>query len=204
MLTHGRLPWPKPSELPHDGESLYNSIARGPRALGPQYFRLTNEDGCLEGPFNSMVLAPSVGSALQSLGTAIRFQTGLSARAREIAILSVAVALRSEFEWYAHEQIARAAGVNDEQLRGILEGNGLESLNWDDAIIAGLASSLALRLEISEHDYKQAQHILGTTCLIELVTLVGYYMLLDLTMSTFQTPLPDGVPSRFTGARNDE
>jgi len=151
-----------------------------------------------------MVLAPSVGSALQSLGSAIRFQTGLSARAREIAILSVAAALRSEFEWYAHEQIARAAGVTDEELSGILDGDGSESFNRDDAIVVRLASSLAMRLEISEHEYLQAQLILGTTCLIELVTLVGYYMLLDLTMCTFHTPLPDGVPSRFTGARNDK
>ena len=67
---HGRLPWPTPDELDEPRRAVYDAIAGGPRAAGPQAFRLTDDDGRLEGPFNAMLVSPGVGLALQELGAA--------------------------------------------------------------------------------------------------------------------------------------
>src|ERR1019366_6431653 len=87
-----------PSELDPEQKSLYDCITEGPRAQGPKHFDLTRDDGALLGPFNAMLLSPHLGSALQELGGAVRFRTGLSARTREIAILTVATCWNSPFE----------------------------------------------------------------------------------------------------------
>ena len=87
------------SALDDEQRALYDAIAGGRRAQGPQLFRLTDADGCLEGPFNAFLLQPRLGSALQALGSAVRYETGLDDRSREIAILVVAAYWRSEFEW---------------------------------------------------------------------------------------------------------
>lgn len=61
MIQHGLLPWPTPAELGTAATEVYSAITKGPRAAGPQHFRLSDPQGRLEGPFNAMVLAPSVG-----------------------------------------------------------------------------------------------------------------------------------------------
>lgn len=83
---HGRLPWPTRADLDDGGQGVYDAIASGPRATGPQHFRLTDDAGRLEGPFNALLLAPRVGQAVQELGaatsaTAPRFRQG-SGRSR--------------------------------------------------------------------------------------------------------------------------
>jgi hypothetical protein len=47
--------------------AVYDAITGGPRAAG-RAFRLTGDDGSLEGPFNAMLLHPPLGNALQELG----------------------------------------------------------------------------------------------------------------------------------------
>jgi len=56
---------------------LYDQIAGGPRAAGPQHFALTAENGALRGPFNAMLLAPKLGTAVQELGSALRYRGAL-------------------------------------------------------------------------------------------------------------------------------
>ena len=110
-----------PADLDEDQRELYAAIAGGPRAQGPQLFRLTDADGGLEGPFNAFLLQPSLGLPLQELGAAVRYRTTLSDRAREIAILVVATAHDSAFERYAHEAVGRHVGLTDTEVQALRE-----------------------------------------------------------------------------------
>ena len=103
-----RLALLPPAGLDDAQVALYDVIARGRRAGGESQFMLTHEDGSLTGPFNAMLYAPHLGQALQAVGEAIRFDSSIPPRGRELAILTVASHWRSDFEWYAHE----AAGTS--------------------------------------------------------------------------------------------
>src|SRR6202034_3042941 len=87
---------------------LYDAITGGPRASQAGTVPITDADGQLLGPFAIMLLAPAVGDAMQQVGAKIRFGTALTGRERELAILTVAGALSSEFERLAHVPAARA------------------------------------------------------------------------------------------------
>ncbi|MGH3243015.1 MAG: hypothetical protein ACRDNL_21740, partial [Spirillospora sp.] len=103
-----RLPLLLPGSLSDDQRTVYEAVTGGPRDTGRDApFRLTDESGCLVGPFNAMLYSPSVGLPLQDLGAALRFRTAFTKREREIATLAVAAHLRSDFEWYAHERVGR-------------------------------------------------------------------------------------------------
>ena len=104
-----RLPDLAPEDLDPEQRALYDAIVGGPRGTGTQHFPLTTRQGALTGPFGVMVHGPVLGRPLQELGSALRHETGLSDRVREVAILTVAAATRSEFERYAHERVGRAA-----------------------------------------------------------------------------------------------
>ncbi|MGH8829359.1 MAG: carboxymuconolactone decarboxylase family protein, partial [Jiangellaceae bacterium] len=96
-----------------DQLELYHDIVGGKRASGPQHFALTRDDGGLNGPFNAFLLVPSVGRALQSVGSALRFDGTLSDRIRELAILQVAAHWDSMFERAAHENVGRSVGLTE-------------------------------------------------------------------------------------------
>src|SRR3954452_9985386 len=102
MSNGPRIPKLEPAALGDEQRALYDAIAGGRRAQGPQLFRLTDADGRLEGPFNAFLLQPRLGSGLEALGTAVRYETALDDRSREIAILVVAAHWHSDFEQYPH------------------------------------------------------------------------------------------------------
>jgi 4-carboxymuconolactone decarboxylase len=191
-VTSGpRIPKLAPSSLDDEQRALYDAIAGGRRAQGPQLFRLVDDDGCLEGPFNAFLLQPRLGSALQALGASVRYDTGLDNRCREIAILAVAAHWRSGFEWYAHEGAARTAGLGDAELAAVRDGFDA-ALAGREAVVARTARALLERGDLDDAEYLTAVEHLGTGGLFELLTLVGYYATLALQLRVFRVPAPDG------------
>ena len=179
-----------PESLDGDQRAVYEAIAGGRRAQGPQLFRLADDRGGLEGPFNAFLLQPRLGGPLQALGSAVRYQTSLSDRAREIAILIVSVHWRSAFEWYAHQAVGRHVGLTDEELSGLREGR-VEALPADERVVARTTLLLAADGDLDDSAYDAAVDALGEDGLFELLTLVGYYGALALQLRVFRVPVPD-------------
>ena len=190
MTSGARLPKFEPPALDAEQRSLYDAIAGGRRAQGPQLFRLADADGRLEGPFNAFLLQPRLGSALQALGASVRYDTGLDDRCREIAILVVAAHWRSDFEWYAHEAVGRAAGLGDAELAALREGRHAE-LAGRESVVARTAAALVTRGDLDDAEYGEAVGHLGPAGLFELLTLVGYYATLALQLRVFRVPAPE-------------
>jgi alkylhydroperoxidase family enzyme len=199
-MKRGRLPWYDPGALTEEQRRLYDLIVKGPRARGPQAFRLTDDAGRLEGPFNALLVSPDVGTAVQELGSAIRYRSSLSARAREIAILELAVLRRSDFEWYAHERVGRQAGLNEDELEALLGGEDVPSFDREERLVRRLVRALACERDVDDETLDEAQSGLGEQRMMDLVALVGYYDLLALSLRVWRTPLPDGVASPFAPA----
>jgi 4-carboxymuconolactone decarboxylase len=179
-----------PADLDADQQVVYEAIAGGRRASGPQLFRLRDEAGGLEGPFNAFLLQPRLGGALQAVGSAVRYETSLSDRVREVAILVVAVQWDSAFEWYAHEAVGRHVGLTEGELAavrtqdwGVFEG--------DEQVIARTTHLLAAGGDLDDEAYAAALSVLGPNGLFELLTLVGYYAALALQLRVFRVAAPD-------------
>jgi 4-carboxymuconolactone decarboxylase len=178
-------------QLDDDQRALYASIAQGPRAQGPQLFALTDDAGRLEGPFNAMLLSPALGAALQAVGSAVRYASGLPGRAREIAILIVAHHWRSEFEIYAHEAAGAASGLSELELAALRSGH-LDVLDDDsERLVATTAQALAVRGDLDDDEYAEASSRLGAQQLFELTTLVGYYATLALQLRVYRVTVPE-------------
>ena len=189
MTSGARIPKLEPSSLDAEQRSLYEEIAGGRRAQGPRLFALTDPDGRLEGPFNAFLLQPRLGSALQALGSSVRYETALDDRCREIAILAVAAHWRSAFEWYAHEAVARSAGLGDAELAAVRDGEH-DALAGREAVVAGTVAALLARGDLDDAEYRQAVARVGEAGLFELLTLVGYYATLALQLRVFRVSVP--------------
>jgi len=190
VTSGARIPKLEPSALDEEQRALYDAIAGGRRAQGAQLFRLADSHGRLEGPFNAFLLQPRLGSALQALGSSVRYDTGLSDRCREIAILVVAAHWRSGFEWYAHEAVGRSVGLGDAELAAVRDGRHA-ALAGREAVVARTAAALLSRGDLGDAEYREAVEHVGTAGLFELLTLVGYYATLALQLRVFRVPAPE-------------
>jgi alkylhydroperoxidase family enzyme len=179
-----------PVSLDDEQRSLYDAIATGPRARGPRAFPLTDGDGGLEGPFNAFLLQPRLGHALQALGSSVRFETSLSDRAREVAILVVAHAHDSAFEWYAHAAIGRNVGLTENELDALRSGRFEVLSNEYERVVAETADTLVAQGDLDDERYVKATTVLGTPALFEVLTLVGYYSLLAVQLRVFRVAAP--------------
>ncbi len=186
----GRLPRLTPDQLDPAQLQIYRGITGGERAKGPQHFPLSAPDGSLHGPFGVMLHAPGVGGVLQELGATIRFNTELSLRQREIAILQVAQAVGSEFEWWAHERVGRAAGLTSEELMQLSMGI-FRGANDEEAVSAQFVATLLHSQMMSDAEYAAATGTLSARQLIELTVLVGYYRTLAQLMTVFDIGVPE-------------
>lgn len=185
----GRIPRLLPEQLDERQAAVYDTITDGPRATTGA-FPLTNDQGGLVGPFNSMLLHPPLGDALQRLGAALRFQGTLSDRARELAILVVATHARSEFERQAHERVGRQVGLTDAEMAAIRAGTAPPMADAETAAVVRTTSRLLTNRALTDADYAEFVDVLGPARLFELVTLVGYYELLALLMHVFDEDAP--------------
>ena len=175
--------------LDADQRALYDAITGGPRA-GSRQFSLVDAEGGLEGPFNAMLLQPALGHALQELGSAVRYRSTLTDRAREIAILLVAAVWDSAFETYAHEAVGRSIGLSGDELAALRERR-VEAFTDDrERLLASTTLALATRDDLDEAEFVAAREGLGLPVLFELTTLVGYYATLALQLRTFRVGLP--------------
>ena len=165
---------------------LYREILSGPRGQGPRAVLLATGAGGLAGPFNAMLYAPDVGRALQELGAAIRFRTGLTPRIREMAILVVARAWDSAYERASHEPIARDAGLTDPELEALRAGTDPAFADHQEQVAYQVVRSLLGPADLDDHEYDRAVRALGEQSLVELSTLVGYYATLALQLRIFR------------------
>lgn len=176
-----------PSSLDQEQMRIYEAIAGGRRAQGPQLFSLVDADGALVGPFNAFLLSPDVSMPLQELGSAIRYRTRLTDRTREIAILLVARHVESEFEWFAHERIGKSVGITGAELTEIEQSGRLEPDDNCERAAVDLVVSILTTGDVNDEVFVFAQEQLGNAAIFELVTLVGYYRLLALQMKIFRS-----------------
>lgn len=190
----GRLPHLAPDELSDEQRALYDAIVAGPRSTGPQLFALADAAGRLNGPFNALLFSPPVGTALAALGEAVRYGSVLTARVREAAVLAVAAHEDSDFERYAHEPLARAAGLSDQDLVALRDGQLPSAADPAGDPVEGAAAravrALLVRGDLDDEEHGAALAALGARGLVELTTLVGYYRVLALQLRVFRVARP--------------
>jgi 4-carboxymuconolactone decarboxylase len=185
-----RLPALPPEQLDDRQRELYERVSGGPRAAGPQRFRLTEDDGSLTGPFNVFLHAPAVGEALGAVGEAIRYGTSLPPRLRELAILCVAGHRDSAFERYAHERVGRAVGLTDAELRAFRELDDVRLEDPQEAAAYAFCRQALVDRGVDDDVYATAVDHLGQVSVVELAALLAYYEGVALLLSVFEVGVP--------------
>ena len=151
----------------------------------------------LIGPFGVWARSPKIGTAIQALGAMARFETALPEDAKEVAICAVGAHYRAKFEFAAHGPMAIAAGVPEAVVEAIRVGETPTFADDAQATAYRVAQALLVQHQLDADTYARALERFGESALIELVTLVGYYGLVSLTLNAFEVPLAPTMSDPF-------
>ena len=186
-----RLPYLRYDELDAAGREVWDSVA------GSRGGDLVNEEGGLIGPFNAFVRAPGVGRHLSRLGGRLRFRTSIERRLSELAIITVGARWKAEFEWWAHERLAREHGIADAVVEAIGRGDDPPFGADDERAVYTVARQLTETGQLDQRSYDAARSLLGEEGMVELVALCGYYTLVSYLLNAFDVSLPAGANARW-------
>ena len=110
---------------------------------------------------------------------------------RELAILRVAaLSPGAEYEWDQHEAIARAVGVTDAQIEAV-RGAQPGPLDEDAQIVVRFTDEVVRDVAPTDATYEALAARLSPREIVELLQVIGQYMMLARIMATAQID-PDG------------
>lgn len=159
--------------------------------------RTLRADGSLGGPFDALLLNPEMGRRIVALGDTLRFRTGIDRRFVELAILVTGQFWQAQFEWYAHEPMARDAGVPEAVIGAIKVGDEPVFADPRDAACYRFCTAMHRDHQVDDATYQTALDHFGEQGLTELIGVSGLYTMVSMTLNTFQIGLPDGAELPF-------
>jgi 4-carboxymuconolactone decarboxylase len=158
-----RLPIPNREDLDEAGKRVFDRAkAPGASLAG------------LQGP-GGVQLYTKAGEQLSALNRYLRYQSGISPRIREIAILITAREMDSQFEWVAHEPEALKEGVPQAVVDTIKFRRSTAGLDEADAAVIELGRQIWRDHKVTSEMFAKAKALFGPNMLVDLVVLMGNY-----------------------------
>ena len=177
-----RLPLPQREELDDAGRAIYDRLA------DPGGGTLRG----LRGPGGITLHSPELSRHTRPLNNYLRYGSGLGGRLRELAILTTARELDSQFEWAAHEAEARREGLSDEIIETIRHRRNLADLGEADAAVVALGREMFGARKVGSATFSRCLAVFGRRKLVDLVALMGNYASTAALLIAFDMQLDPG------------
>jgi 4-carboxymuconolactone decarboxylase len=176
-----RLPLPKRDDLDEAGKRHYDRVsAPGASIVG------------LRGPGGIQLYSLKTAEHVRALNRYLRYEAGFTPRVREIAILTTAREMDSQFEWCAHEPEALKEGVEPTVIDVIKHRKSTAGLSETDAAVIELGRQLFRDHKVTPETFAKAKALFGPHKLVELVMLMGNYAGTAALLAAVDMQLPPG------------
>jgi AhpD family alkylhydroperoxidase len=140
--------------------------------------------------FRMVAGSPRALRPFMQLGAAV-LSGPLDPRRREIAVLRVAHATRAVYEWAQHVQLARNAGVTEQEIEAIGREEPVSSLDEECNLICRVADEISRDVRLSDEGLGLIQDRYGPREAAELILLVGYYNMVSRFLESTRVEVED-------------
>ncbi len=176
-----RLPLPNREDLDEAGKKAYDrGTAPGATIAG------------LQGPAGVQLYTTKIAAHMAAINRYLRFEAGHSARVRELAILTTAREMDSQFEWVAHEPEALKEGVPQAVIDVIKHRRSTAGLDEADAVVIELGRQIWRDHKVTSELFARAKALFGPHKLVDLVLLMGNYASTAALLATVDMQLHKG------------
>jgi 4-carboxymuconolactone decarboxylase len=153
------------------------------------YRFVTETRGPLGGPNKIWVHNPKLAKAAAPFGG--HFQLGqysLSEREREIAVIIINSKWRSAYPTAAHERRGKEMGLPAATVEALLSGLPASFSDEREQIVYEMATALANARWVSKGLYDRAVKALGHVGITDVITLMGHYTSVSMTLAFYDVP----------------
>lgn len=127
-------------------------------------------------PLDRMLLhSPPFADGWNSLLGAIRGRGTLSGDLRELAVLRVAALNGADYEWTAHEPVARKEGMTAEQIDASRVGGDVALLDDRQQAVVAYTDAMTKQVTVPDELFAVLQRVLEPHEIVELTVTVGAY-----------------------------
>jgi 4-carboxymuconolactone decarboxylase len=149
----------------------------------------------LGGPYGMLIKSPELLKRYLLMTDYLRQKTSLPRRLNEMAILLEARLWDAQYEWWAHEPLARKAGLPEAIISDIREGKRPASMQPDEAIVYDVVTELLNKRQLSDDTFGKARQILGEQQVVDLVAVAGFYVMVSTVIIAGRIAIPNGGPA---------
>ena len=149
----------------------------------------------LGGPYGMLIKSPELLKRYLLMTEYLRQKTSLPRRLNEMAILLEARLWDAQYEWWAHEPLARKAGLSDAIINDIREARRPGAMQPDEAIVYDLVTELLNKRQLSDNTFGKARQILGEQQVVDLVAVTGFYVMVSAVIIAGRVAIPNGAPA---------
>jgi 4-carboxymuconolactone decarboxylase len=151
--------------------------------------------GSVRGPFGILMHSPLLCRRHLDVGTFLRFNSGLEADSRELAIIATAREKDCPYIWAAHAPAARQAGLSAAIVSAVRDRGDLAGLPSVERDIVDYTRRLAQENAVDAALFDRLQGRHGVPWLVELTCLIGHYGIVASILNAFEVaPAPDAEP----------
>jgi 4-carboxymuconolactone decarboxylase len=156
-----------------------------PESQRPAFDEIVASRGAVRGPFGILLHSPELARRAAAVGGYLRYESALEPRLRETAVMATAGLNECDYEWAAHEPIARSAGVP----ASVIEASRARrpaDLEPEDRDVYELAAGIIQTHRVPQELFERLKARLGLSRLVELVAAIGYWTFVAATLNTFE------------------
>jgi 4-carboxymuconolactone decarboxylase len=177
-----RLPPLKRDDLDADGKAIYDKI-------------VGNGPAPTTGPVALSLYSPKVALAFNDLNSFLRYNGDLSPRYTEVAIVAATWEIQQQYEYSAHEPAALRFGAPQAVIDTIKYNREPVGLSPEETMIIKLERAIMRDHKVDSAMYADAVKLFGRKGLVELVTVMGDYVMVGMVMTAIDQHLPDNRPA---------
>ena len=176
-----RLPLLKRDQLDDLGKKAYDDAAPGERSIAG-----------LRGPLGIRLYSPHVADLTNALSRYLRYDAGLDPALRELIILATGRELGNQFEWAAHEPVARKEGLSQAAIDVVKFQKSTSGLPEKQALAIEWARQIFRQHKLSSDTFAAARKAFGERDLVNIAALMGAYASTAILLETFDMQLEPG------------
>src|SRR5688572_4500732 len=181
-VTLTRLPQLTRADLDDEGKAVYDKI------VGDGPVPTT-------GPVSMSLYSPKVALAFSDLNGYLRYNGDLSPRHTEVAICVAAWEIEQQYEYSAHEPAALRYGAPQAVIDTIKFDREPVGLSPEETVIIKVGRQIMREHKLDSDLYAEAVRLFGRKGLVELVTVMGDYVMVGMVLTAIDQHLPADRPA---------
>lgn len=181
-VSLSRLPPLSRADLDAEGKAVYDRIVgKGPAPT--------------TGPVALSLYSPKIAQVFSDLNGYLRYNGVLSRRHTEVAILVATWEIRQQYEYSAHEPAALQYGALQAVIDTIKYDRAPVGLSPEETLIIRLGRAILRDHKVDSALYAEVEKAFGRRGLVELVTVMGDYVMVGMIMTAIDQRLPANRPA---------